>query len=144
MSNRLKMAKVHAIIGLLEQGWSYRRIGRELGVDRDTVARYDRLRKNRSKPAIVATGSYSSVKRFVRRLGSTTPLPFRRMECEPGQEGQADFGFGAWVIEENKRRRPHILRITLGHSRKSYRLRDTACKNKNEHGKEKVPKTGGF
>jgi len=46
MSNRLKMANIHAIIGLLEQKWSYRRISRELGVDRDTVARYDRLRRN--------------------------------------------------------------------------------------------------
>jgi transposase len=191
MSNRLKMANIHAIIGLLEQEWSYRRIARELGVDRDTVARYDRLRRNRSKPAIVPPGSelsegpnaaiptagsgslledlvfseasgrppgrpsqcepfrdlikkkldeglsaqriwqdlvsdngytrsYSSVKRFVRRLGATTPLPFRRMESEPGQEAQVDFGSGAWVIEEGRRCRPHILRITLSHSRKSY------------------------
>jgi transposase len=186
MSNRLKMANVHAIIGLLEQGWSYRRIARELRVDRDTVARYDRLR---SKPAIVApgsgqsldpnaaiptagssledlviiqasrhppgrasqcdpfkgtvtkkldnglsiqriwqdlvdetgfTGSYSSVKRFVRRLGTATPMPFRRMECEPGEEAQVDFGSGAWVLEGGSRRRPHILRVTLSHSRKSY------------------------
>jgi hypothetical protein len=42
------------------------------------------------------------------------------MECEPGQEAQVDFGSGAWVFEEGKRRRPHILRITLSHSRKSY------------------------
>lgn len=189
MSNRLKMANIHAIIGLLEQSWSHRRIARELGVDRETVARYDRLR--RSKPAIVTpgseesessnpaiptagsdllpedlafiegsgrspgrpsqcdpfrdlikkkldeglsgqrvwqdlvsesgfTGSYSAVKRFVRRLGSTTPLPFRRMECEPGEEAQVDFGSGAWVFEDGKRRRPHILRVTLSHSRKSY------------------------
>jgi transposase len=66
------------------------------------------------------TGSYSSVKRFVRRLGANTPLPFRRMECEPGQEAQVDFGSGAWVLEDGKRRRPHILRVTLSHSRKSY------------------------
>ena len=30
------------------------------------------------------TGSYSSVKRYVRHLGASTPLPFRRMECAPG------------------------------------------------------------
>jgi transposase len=203
MANRLKMAKIQAIIGLLEQGWSYRRIARELGVDRETVARYDRLRRNRSNAAISTpgsgqsegsnpvisppgselprspnpaistagslpgdvvvpvsgrppgrgsrcepfresirkkldqglsaqriwqdlvsesgfTGSYSSVKRFVRRLGASRPLPFRRMECEPGQEAQVDFGSGAWVLEDGKRRRPHILRITLSHSRKSY------------------------
>jgi Homeodomain-like domain len=55
MANRLKMVNIQAVIGLLEQGWSYRRIARELGIDRETVARYDRLRK--SKPAIVAPGS---------------------------------------------------------------------------------------
>ena len=44
MANQLKVAVVHAIIGLLAQGWSYRRIARELGVHRETVARYDRLR----------------------------------------------------------------------------------------------------
>ncbi len=189
MSNRLKMANIHAIIGLLEQDWAHRRIARELGVNRETVARYDRLRRNQPKPAIVTprceqsegsnpaistagslvedlifieasgrppgrpsqcdpfsdlinkkldemlsaqriwqdlvsengfTGSYSSVKRFVRRVGAITPLPFRRMECEPGQEAQVDFGAGAWVFEDGKRRRPHILRITLSHSRKSY------------------------
>jgi transposase len=190
MSNRLKMANIHAIIGLLEQKWSYRRIARELGIDRETVARYDRLRRAQSKPAISTsgsepsedsnpaipttgsersldelifipsghpsgrashcdpfmeiiksksdagltaqriwqdlrcengfTGSYSSVKRFVRRLGAATPLPFRRMECEPGHEAQVDFGSGAWILEDGKRRRPHILRITLSHSRKSY------------------------
>ena len=45
MANVLKMAMVQAIIGLLEQGgWSYRRIIREPGVHRETVARYDRLK----------------------------------------------------------------------------------------------------
>ncbi len=60
MANRLKMANIHAIIGLLEQGWSYRRIARDLGIDRDTVAKYDRARRNLSKPAIVAPGSETS------------------------------------------------------------------------------------
>lgn len=181
MANVLEMAKIHAIIGLLEQEWSYRRIARELGVDRETVACYDRLRSKSAIPApgsegadssspaisttgsghyllegiythasersagrvsqcepfsaiikcklndglsaqriwqdLVAesgfTGSYSSVKRFVHRLGESTPLPFRRMECEPGQEAQVDFGSGAWVIEDGKRRRPHIFPMSL-------------------------------
>ncbi|MBE7558145.1 helix-turn-helix domain-containing protein [bacterium] len=38
------------------------------------------------------TASYCSVKRFVRRLGKDSTLPFRRMECEPGHEAQVDFG----------------------------------------------------
>jgi hypothetical protein len=43
------------------------------------------------------------------------------MECEPGLEAQVDFGRGAWVINEaGQRRRPHLLRVILGHSRKGY------------------------
>ena len=53
MANNLKMAIIHAIIGLLERGWSYRRIARELGVHRETVSRYDMIRQDRgSKPAV--------------------------------------------------------------------------------------------
>ncbi|MBD3257926.1 IS21 family transposase [candidate division GN15 bacterium] len=200
MANQLKVAVVHAIIGLLERRWSYRRIARELGVHRETVARYDRLRQSvDSKPANVTPGagpddnskpanptagsdvidqakpanpapgyldlappprfvgppsrcqpfeavikdeldqglsaqriyqdlvaehgfdgSYSSVKRFVRRLGARTPLPFRRMECEPGHEAQVDFGSGAWIVQDGKKRRAHVLRVILSHSRKGY------------------------
>jgi len=170
MANQLKMAVADAIIGLLAHGWSYRRISRELGIHRETVARYDRLRRTGgSKPANVTLGSsglwisnrslgppsfckpfediikkqldcglsaqriwqdlvsehgfrgsYSSVKRFVRRLGAGTPLPFRRLECEPGQEAQVDFGAGAWIVAEGKKRRAQVLRIVLSHSRKGY------------------------
>jgi len=67
------------------------------------------------------TASYSSVKRYVRRLGQGVPLPFRRMECEPGQEGQIDLGRGAAVVTDGKRRRfPHVFRIVLSCSRKAY------------------------
>src|SRR5580698_1108662 len=65
-------------------------------------------------------GSYQSVKRFVRRLGASTPLPWRRMECEPGQEVQVDFGKGAWIEVAGKRKRPHVFRVVLSHSRKGY------------------------
>ena len=40
-------------------------------------------------------GGYDSVKRFCRRLTQATPLPFRRMVCEPGAEAQVDFGTAA-------------------------------------------------
>ena len=67
------------------------------------------------------TGSYQSVKRFVRKLEAANPLPFRRMECEPGEEAQVDFGLGAWVVgADGKRRRPHLFRLVLSHSRKGY------------------------
>ena len=42
------------------------------------------------------------------------------MESEPGQEAQVDFGQGAWVVEDGRRRRPHVLRVVLSHSRKGY------------------------
>jgi len=64
--------------------------------------------------------SYSSVKRFVRRLGKAGPLPFRRMECDPGAEGQVDFGRGAPIEIDGRRRYPHAFRIVLSHSRKGY------------------------
>ncbi len=77
MANLLKMAKVHAIISLLEQHWSYRRIARELGVDRGTVARYDRLRRERdSNPAIdFVGGEFPQFAPTVRSLQSSPSTP---------------------------------------------------------------------
>jgi transposase len=178
VANQLKMATLQSILSLHEKRWSYRRIARELGIDRGTVARYVRLAREaaqaersaagpdgeaaESKPAIAPIGSnpksanapigsegpasrrassgrlpgrqsdcepwrevirakaeqglsakgihqdlvgdlgacvsYDSVRRFLRRLGRTRPLPFRRMECKPGEEVQVDFGKGAPVM----------------------------------------------
>jgi len=65
--------------------------------------------------------SYDSVRRFVRRLGKRGQLPFRRMECPPGEEAQVDFGKGAPVVSlEGKRRRTYLFRVVLSHSRKGY------------------------
>ena len=214
--NQLKMDIQQTISTLSRGGWSQRRIARELGIDRETVARYRRLARQVEapepaipptgseavagpkpaipptgseavagpKPAIPPTGSevapappllpaeppnpaiaptgskpgrvshcepfasviqasldaglsaqriyqdlvreqqfaggYDSVKRFVRQLGQVNPLPFRRLETEPGQEAQVDFGQGAWVVADGHRRRPHVLRVVLSHSRKGY------------------------
>jgi len=58
MANQLKMADVQAILALVGHGWSYRRIGRELGMDRATVRRYVRLAAaGGAKPAMALTGS---------------------------------------------------------------------------------------
>jgi transposase len=66
-------------------------------------------------------GSYYTVRRFVRRLEPVQELPFRRLECEPGDEAQVDFGTGAPVItSDGKRHRTHVFRIVLSHSRKAY------------------------
>src|SRR5712691_8019900 len=182
--HQLKMDIQQAISTLSRSGWSQRRIARELGVDRETVARYRRLARQveepnpaiaparsqlveGSNPAIVPpgsevttvpsntpaepsnpaisptgskpgrvshcepfeafikagldgglsaqriyqdlvseqnfAGSYDSVKRFVRQLEQANPLPYRRMESEPGQEAQVDFGQGAWVSPNGNR-----------------------------------------
>lgn len=87
----------------LELGLSAQRIWQDLRTDHDFAHGYD------------------SVKRFIRRLGRTRPLPFRRMECGPGEEAQIDFGTGIPVIRpDGKRRRTHVFRIVLSHSRKAY------------------------
>jgi transposase len=66
-------------------------------------------------------GSYFSVRRFVRGLGLRTELPVRRMECEPGDEAQVDFGRGAPITgPDGRRRSTHVLRVVLSHSRKGY------------------------
>jgi hypothetical protein len=92
-----------AIIAGLELGLTARRIWQDLRADHDFA------------------GDYQSVQRFVRGLRKTSPLPFRRMECEPGAEAQIDFGIGAPIVTpEGKRTRPHLFRIvlsqTLAHS----------------------------
>ena len=193
MANVVKMAVREAIVGLLDRGWSQRRIARELGVHRETVARYAGLAHKEeaapakappgpdgpsdpkpakappgldgpsdSKPAKAPPGiarsrsacepfrtvilekvelglsaqriyqdlvtdhafraSYTSVKRFVGKLRTVSPLPFRRMESEPGAEAQIDFGRGAPVVDPDtgKRRVPHVFRIVLSFSRKGY------------------------
>jgi len=75
-------------------------------------------------------GGYDCVKRFVRHLGRCSDLPFRRMECRPGEEVQIDFGTGAPVVIpdgepvppgfKSRRRKTHVLRVVLSHSRKAY------------------------
>ncbi|MBU6411330.1 MAG: hypothetical protein KGJ60_05730 [Verrucomicrobiota bacterium] len=61
-------------------------------------------------------GSYQAVKRFVRHLRRTQPEAFVRMEVAPGTEAQVDFGQGARVMVEGRRKRPHLFRVVLSHS----------------------------
>jgi transposase len=66
-------------------------------------------------------GHYHTVRRFVRSLGPSNPLPFRRLECAPGEEAQVDFGRGIPITgADGKRRHTHVFRILLSHSRKGY------------------------
>jgi transposase len=67
------------------------------------------------------SGAYNSVKRMVARLSGGEALPFRRLECEPGAEAQADFGTGAPIVgPDGQRRRTHVQRLSLSYSRKAY------------------------
>lgn len=211
MANHLKVAKVLTIQALFDQGWSQRRIARELGINRETVARHLNLSSKSakaptgsadskpatddqaptgstdsasgSKPAtdheaptgsaegrpglaegetgsvegqrvrarslcfpfreVIGqwlerglsaqriyqdlviehgfTGSYPSVRRFVRQQRTHLPLPFRRIEVAAGEEAQIDFGKGAPIIDaQGRRRKTHVLRVVLSHSRKAY------------------------
>lgn len=63
--------------------------------------------------------SYQSVKRFVARLKAAAPQRVWRMECEPGEELQVDYGT-SWVKLGGRKRKVHVLRAVLSHSRKGY------------------------
>jgi transposase len=175
--NQLKVNRQQSIIGLYQQGWSKRRIARELQVDRATVRKYLAPEVSKSPTPHIGsgptessksptpqtgsatgsgaasscepwrgqieqgllaglsvqriyqdlvgdhqfTGSYYAVRRFILRQQTVVELPYRRMECAAGQEMQVDFGQGAWVVLENgKRRKTHLFRCVLSHSRKGY------------------------
>jgi transposase len=67
------------------------------------------------------TDSYQSVKRFVRKLRALQPERIWRLECQPGEEVQVDFGLGAPLDELlGKTRRSWALRMVLSYWRKGY------------------------
>jgi transposase len=105
-SPRLRGACSHlheAILAKLDQGLTAQRIYQDLTAEHGFE------------------GSYYSVCRFVRKLRRVPGPPFRRMESPPGEEAQVDFGSAAPVVgPEGRRRRPHVFRIVLSHSRKAY------------------------
>ena len=100
MSNQLSMVMQKAVVALVEKGWSYRRIARELGIHRETVSRYAMLSKcqeetakppenDSSKPAISTAGSVG-----------------RKSLCEPFRQkiiDQLDLGLSAQRIWQDLR-----------------------------------------
>ncbi len=65
--------------------------------------------------------SYQSVQRFVRKLKGAQPQRVWRMEAQPGEEVQVDFGLGAPIWEGPGRpRRSWVFRMVLSYSRKAY------------------------
>lgn len=75
MANQLKMATIQAILSLRARRWSLRRIVRELGVHRETVARYVRAK--------APVGN---------ETGRDTP---KAAEAPLGADGQANTGSGS-------------------------------------------------
>ena len=65
--------------------------------------------------------SYQSVKRYVQKLRVAQPDLIQRIEVQPGEEVQVDFGSGPRLFTaEGKRRRAWILRLVLSYSRKAH------------------------
>ena len=66
-------------------------------------------------------GSYPSVRRYVAKLKASEPERVWRIECQPGEEMQVDFGLGAPLVEAGgKARRTWLFRAVLSYSRKGY------------------------
>jgi transposase len=71
------------------------------------------------------SGSYQTVKRFVRKLrGAQTPEACAVIVTAAGEEAQVDYGSGPMVRDpqSGKYRRTRLFVLTLGYSRKSVRL----------------------
>lgn len=113
MANCKGMAVTVSIIGLCKAGWSKSRIARELGVHRETVARYIRLAAEHeaetaateSKPSILPTGSEGS-KPSILPAGSTGSKAGRKSRCEPLRseiETKLDAGLTAQRIYQDLR-----------------------------------------
>ncbi len=67
-------------------------------------------------------GSYSAVYRFIRRQRPNRPDVTVRVECQPGEEAQVDFGYAGYMLdpETGKRRKSWAFVMTLSFSRHQY------------------------
>lgn len=73
------------------------------------------------KLEVCFVGSYQSVKRYVQKLRKTDPKLVYRIEVQPAEEVQVDFGTGPMLVRpEGKKRKTWIFRIILSYSRKGY------------------------
>jgi transposase len=66
---------------------------------------------------------YNSVKRFCRTLRRREPEQFDRLEFQPAEEAQVDYGEGALTLYPGsaRYRKPRLFVMTLRYSRRSYR-----------------------
>jgi hypothetical protein len=71
------------------------------------------------------TDSYQSVKRFVRKLRAAQPERIWRLECQPGEELQLDFGLGAPIDDgQGKKRRSWACNVHHCRKGRSLPMRD--------------------
>ena len=87
----------------------------EEGVEMMTI--FDRLRQNHSY-----TGSYSSIRRFVRHLRPGKPDVTVRVHSAPGEEAQVDFGSAGMLLDprSGRLRQAQVFVMTLSFSRHQY------------------------
>jgi transposase len=85
------------------------------GVEAMTI--YDRLRDHHGY-----TGSYSSVRRFVRHLTPSEPRAVVRVHTPPGEQAQVDFGSAGRLVDPRSglARVAWVFVMTLGYSRHQY------------------------
>jgi len=91
MANYLTMAQVQTVLQLKDRGWSNRRIERELGIHRETVARYLRLREiqvNDSGPAELESAKPVDGRAILATAGA--PLgDSKPAKAPPGSDGDS-------------------------------------------------------
>ena len=65
--------------------------------------------------------SYEAVRRLVRRMEPPEPDAFTRVEVDPGDEAQIDFGYAGLTLDETgRKRKTWVFVMTLSHSRHQY------------------------
>ena len=104
-TGRKSLCLVHAdlILQKVEEGLTAQRIYQDLRLEQGFA------------------GSYQSVKRYVHQVLQTDPKLVQRIEVQPGEEVQVDFGTGPNVVgADGKKAKTWIFRIVLSHSRKAY------------------------
>jgi IS30 family transposase len=81
--DELNVSLQHSILTLAANGWSQRRIARELAIHRETVGRH--LRLAASKPAKVPAGSDGEAEAKPAKVPAGI-FPHSRSQCEPWRE----------------------------------------------------------
>jgi transposase len=109
MANQLKVALIKSIQSLRAQRWSFRRIARELGIHRETVARYVRLAEAKPAKAPLGSGAPDSGSASEAGVAPTAAEPAKALfgsavghsTCEPWREiilAKLDAGLSAQRI----------------------------------------------